>query len=408
VIDVSGIPDGLVATPTATTRTRRGHVKYERLTLAGAAPPAQPNLDRYAPADLRWILSATRRSWPTIAARLGDRAVNVAADAARDGLVTIEITTTLDPRQGTAPLAVDTWVCWRRTDAATALHQRHANTADQARARLTDRAHAVADRIADTDAGLAEALRHPTTRAETLEALIFAAEDLADGATFDGPRAWSQHHYPHVDGDPSKHRDTIADLLQANGATPDTLQALGLIRASHIGIGGPITITTPDGTTLIAAEVAGIVTFNPDQPHAATVPPGRTAVVVENLQAAEAIARETDHAVIYTAGPPSDAALQTIASITRHATRTLLVPDADLGGVRIAARILAACPEMDLLDIGTQPHQRTRLLDPAHILALRQLVDGPAGPLAAAVLKRGYRLEQEHLTRAAVRTALDP
>jgi Protein of unknown function C-terminus (DUF2399) len=80
-------------------------------------------------------------------------------------------------------------------------------------------------------------------------------------------------------------------------------------------------------------------------------------VIVENLQAAETLADQRhDLGVIYTAGVPSDHALALIGRLAEASPHVLLVPDADLGGVRIAERVLRAAPAAEVIDIGSYSH----------------------------------------------------
>ena len=69
----------------------------------------------------------------------------------------------------------------------------------------------------------------------------------------------------------------------------------------------------------------------------------RALLLVENLQAAEtACDMFPDVAVIWFAGQPADAVLAVCVSAARQTSGPILVaPDADLGGVRIANRLLA-------------------------------------------------------------------
>jgi len=86
---------------------------------------------------------------------------------------------------------------------------------------------------------------------------------------------------------------------------------------------------------------------------------------------------------------------------------TILATDADLGGIRIAEQLLSVAPEAQLLDVGTVPHDPQSKWPHANgYHAIERAVDGPAAPLAMAVLDRGYSLEQELLIIEAVDACL--
>jgi uncharacterized protein DUF2399 len=130
-------------------------------------------------------------------------------------------------------------------------------------------------------------------------------------------------------------------------------------------------------------------------------------VLVENFQAADALARRRpDVGAVYIAGSLSTASLATLRHL-RGPARTALVPDADLGGVRIAEQVLAVLPATELLDVGDEdgavsgaPFRE----DSSYAERLRRHASRAAASarLAEAVLRRGYRVEQEHV---AVRVA---
>jgi hypothetical protein len=134
-------------------------------------------------------------------------------------------------------------------------------------------------------------------------------------------------------------------------------------------------------------------------------------VIVENLQAAETLSdQRPDVAVLYTAGLPGRAALRLIGELAAQAPRVLVIPDADLGGVRIAAAILGAAPSGELVDVGALEHP-PRERWPADSVSLRGLMaalSGPAGALAQACLDRGYPVEQEMSTPQVVYRWLAP
>lgn len=180
---------------------------------------------------------------------------------------------------------------------------------------------------------------------------------------------------------------------------------LGIRRSGRIGVAGPIRATV-DGRPVDLAVLDGPVLIRAEQPGLTLTLTGpATAVIVENLQAAETLAhRRDDLAVIYTAGVPSARALTLIGQIAQTAPRILLVPDADLGGVRIAERVLAAAPQAELIDIGAYPHPDADRwpVDGISMRGLTAALEGPAGLLAQACLDRGYPVEQELATVEAI------
>lgn len=409
-VDVGGLPAGVRAVTATTQPDRRRNPKTDLVHLVAVLPHPTPPLPTDT-VEARFVAGATRRSWTVIKDRYGtDRAATVALRYVTVGLVEVEATTRIDPRADGAALTVDQFVCWRPTCVARQLWaDRHARTSQQVSA-ILDAAAAAASRIADLDAGLAATLTNPGRRSiQVVEALTYAADALAAGRRYDGPRAWSQAHYPDVTGDPSKHRDDIGGLLTDADASPDTIAALGVGRPADFGVGN-VNVTDSAGRLLISGQLRGVVRFDPAS--ATTVQPvGRidTVAVVENLQAAQAAAVDWPVAVCYTAGPPSAAACTLIGQAARHAAQVLVVPDADLGGVRIAERVIHALPhhpQVTVIDVGTAPHTPGVPFGDDYQTLLERHVDGPAGALARAVLARRYRVEQEATIRAALNIAV--
>ena len=271
------------------------------------------------------------------------------------------------------------------------------------RAQWRERAVTAADRVSDRWPALAAALRAAAPGNPTLPVLVYAAGDLADGVSHAGPRAFSQTHFHST-----KARDDVAQILRAAGVDEDTLIRLGVRRGGRLGLAGPITahargheipIHALDGPVLVRADQPGL-TLRLSAPA--------LAVIVENLQAAETLADQNPElAVIYTAGVPGDPALGLITQIARDTQRVLLVPDADLGGVRIAERVLRAAPNADLVDIGAHRHPRTDPWprDGVSARGLTAALTGAAASLARACLERGYPVEQELATVDAVDAA---
>jgi hypothetical protein len=221
--------------------------------------------------------------------------------------------------------------------------------------------------------------------------LVYAAENLAAGVSHDGPRAFSQAHFTHT-----KAREDVAAILLDGSASEASLLALGLRRSPYLGLGGPVTLHTATGHVLDFGALDGPVRFRADQrtPVTATTT-AVTQLVIENLQAAEA-ACDTypDLAVTWTAGQPADSALRLIAHLADQVKHVLIITDADLGGVRIAQRVLAALnhPETaDVIDVGEQPHTKRAPFGPYSMTSLQAARrDNHVGALVTACLTRGY------------------
>jgi len=97
-----------------------------------------------------------------------------------------------------------------------------------------------------------------------------------------------------------------------------------------------------------------------------------------------------------------------IARAGRLSTRTLICTDADLGGVRIAARILGRVPSAEDVDVGVIARQPGRMFS-AHTrtrLSALATTDDRIGAFARGCLERGYAVGQEANVRAAVLGAL--
>ena len=134
--------------------------------------------------------------------------------------------------------------------------------------------------------------------------------------------------------------------------------------------------------------------------------------MIENRQAAEAICdRRPEIAVIWCHGQPPDAALRLIKQVSGFVDRVVICPDADLGGIRIAARVydyLVPGALCTVLDIGTVEHIAGDVFSPGSreiIARMAQRHDG-VGDLASACLRRGYGIEQEAPVRGALRRLL--
>ena len=109
--------------------------------------------------------------------------------------------------------------------------------------------------------------------------------------------------------------------------------------------------------------------------------------------------------------PAAEPVLDLIRQAAQSVNQVVICPDADLGGIRIAARIHDSLPpgtRRVIVDAGTAAHDRgdpfsstTRDL----IAAAAQRRDA-VGAFAAGCLARGYAVEQEAPTRAALHPLL--
>jgi hypothetical protein len=410
-IKLAGVPAGLTALLVEQHRTTEdGQLvpvrslgrrrKVERVDLVGDGSWTGDVDELTDQVGETFLYGAETRRWATVADRLGEQAWPLAIDLARAGIV--ELRCTVNTLQLGEPQR------WKLTPAHQQLRaDRAADRSGQA-ARWLERATAVAGEVAAISPELADRLKQPVWTS-TRPVLVAAAEDLVAGVVHDGPRAFSQAHFGRT-----KARDDVAQLLTAAGVQVDVLDRLGVRRSPRIGLAGPVTVHAVD-TQVDVGALDGPVLLRADQPDLAVAAGSRAraVVIVENLQAAETLAdRLADVIVVYTAGPPSNAALRLLQPMAGAELDVLIVPDADLGGVRIAERLLRVFPTAEVVDIGQAAHPT---VDPwqagGHALeGLQHAVDGPAGPLARACLARGYPVEQELATVATVtrRLAADP
>lgn len=424
VVALDGVPTGLVARSVqrvvadgdgwrvAPDRRRRLRLTAVALTVADHVDV--PDAPGPAGADSSFVLGAGRRTWAAVQRRFGDRAWPIAVEWARAGLVAVCCAVTEDMRLG-PPTG------WHLLDSGARLALQQASAVavrreqiDQRRAELLTRlaAACTADDpalgiSAPAAASLLQALRHETGHVRRL-VLLAATADLLDGVTHDGPRAFSLAHFAD-----SKIRDDALSVLADAGVDAEVAIALGLRRAPRLGVAGAVDAERA-GKRVALSVLDGPVLIRADQPSLRLVSRADHLVIVENLQAAEALAERlaapgTTLAVIYTAGTPSAAALRLLMTLIDQVPQVLLCPDADLGGVRIAAAVLDALPtdvasRVALCDPGEWPHrgQRPWPADGATVRGLRERLDGSAGRLASACLARGYRVEQEDTVRAAV------
>ncbi|MEA2234451.1 MAG: hypothetical protein QOD83_4267 [Solirubrobacteraceae bacterium] len=388
-LPLTGIPDGVVAERVRQLRitengeqaevlVRRRHRRTDEVELAAAGQPSAIDLE---PSERRWLLDAGRRQWQSVEARYGEDAWTRAIGFVRAGAVRLRC-------QVTDRMGLGTPRSWTLTDEWARLrqdaHDQRNGEREHWRARADTAARAVADRCPE----LAAALRRAPGASPTTPALIYAAEDLVQGVIHPSPRAFSQIHFKDT-----KARDDVAIILTRAGVPEDILIALGIRRSARIGIAGPVRGVVHT-EVLQLGLLHGPVMLRVDQPALqlrllAPVP----LVIVENLQAAETLADQLPElAVAHTAGFPSDGALRLLTGLATDASRVVLVPDADLGGVRIAERVLAVAPDAALVDIGLSDHPNR---DPWPVggdteRALQAAIGGPADALTRGCLQRGY------------------
>lgn len=411
-IDLPGVPAGLQACPLrqyrrdedgdlVEIRDRRGRRKLDLVALAAPVGPvvgdAAPTWPPGVASDhRRFALGARRRAWATIVGRYGEQAWPLAIALARGGVLRVVCRVDDRVRLG-APVRWELTDAWG--EAADAGRSGRREVRDAWRGRAVEAAAAVRG----LEPTLAAALETADPGSPTSRVLVHAAEDLVGGATHDGPRAFSQTHF----GDTKAHGDVDAVLRQA-GVPVGPRQRLGVHRSQRLGLAGPVVLDRQGGRVDLSL-LDGLVELRADQPGITVAcPPDTALVVVENLQAAEALAdRQPELAIAYTAGVPGEASLAHLASLAQHAARVAVAPDADAGGVRIAEAIMRSLPDgvaVTLLDVGARPHRGGAAWseDSQALRTLGGAVDGPAGALARACLHRGYPVEQEAMTLAVV------
>lgn len=121
-------------------------------------------------------------------------------------------------------------------------------------------------------------------------------------------------------------------------------------------------------------------------------------------------ARFRDLPVVYTAGQFGGDTACLIEQLVSGDRRVVAIVDADLGGVRIASRVLDAAPGAEIIDFGSWPHPARRPSRPggAAVTGLRAPADSSnVAGFATAVLERGYPVEQGLATVDIVRQLLD-
>ncbi|HET7590178.1 MAG TPA: DUF2399 domain-containing protein [Solirubrobacterales bacterium] len=406
---LAGVPDGLVARPLreyrrsddgepVEVRTRRRQRKIDRVELVPEAAAAPLSALELTDSERQWLLGAGQRRWSSITGRYGEQAWPRATQLAQAGVVRLRCA--VDER-----MALGEPQGWVLTEDWEELRADESRQRALNREQTSERAAAAALAIAERCPELAAALRTAPPGSSITPVLVFAAEDLLDGVTHAGPRAFSQAHFGST-----KARDNVTQTLLDAGVPNDVLVDLGVRRSARLGVAGPVRATVGKETTALDL-LDGPVLLRADQKRLTlTLTSPAPLVIVENLQAAEVLAdrMSDDTALLYTAGLPSRPALHHIASLAAQAPSAIVVPDADLGGVRIGEAILKVAPGAQLLDVGELDHPPRAKWpeDGVSARGLRAALAGPAGALAQACLDRGYPVEQEIATVEAVRNAL--
>jgi len=214
----------------------------------------------------------------------------------------------------------------------------------------------------------------------------------------------------------TKARDDVHHLLAAMGFDHETLIALGVARSPYIGLGGPILLHTTGGSVLDLSAMPGPhdIRLSPRMlPRVTVTGPGDVLLVVENRQAAEAVCdARADLPVVWCHGQPPDAVVSMIVQAAQQTSGVVVCADADLGGVRITARIHDNLPSdttIHVVDVGTVPHDEGRPFNTLSRSHLQQLAQRPdqVGAFAQRCLHRGYAIEQEATARAALQAVLN-
>jgi hypothetical protein len=404
---VQGVPDGLLAyapLPASGVYQRDSHdrPKFTRIRLRSTDAPAEPSRPAglLADSDWNWI-TRSARAWTSIVQRFRGDANHVAVALARAGCVTIEhdlnVSTLIQPPRRLHPHPA------LATKQANALQRRRDETAA-----LRAQAITLATALADEWPGVAAALGS-VNNPERLTWAVNAATDLADGRTHDSLRAFAQFHAGRT-----KARDDVNHLLAELGFESEAIATLGLARNPYIGLGGPFQLHT-------STHVLDLIGL--PGPHDIRLPAGHNItlrlptrapilLVIENRQASETgCDAHPDLPVIWCHGQPPDAVLHLIAQAAQRVDTVMICPDADLGGVRIAARIhdhLRPDIACRILDIGNAEHLAGTSFNThsrTHLAALAERTD-QVGRFARDCLNRGYGIEQEAAARVTLRHAV--
>lgn len=407
----------------AITASATGLPRYSEVDLEAVAPVMALDasvLDVLVKGgDRRFVLEGAHRSWSAIQGRYGERAWPLALELARAGAIVIRCRITRDMALG-RPLR------WYRTPAAAHAAEGETTARSARRTQLRTQLHQALEALpthagpsgpaeSDSVRGLTDhdvesvllALRHeldrPTPAPKRTRILIALAQDLCDGTVHANARAFSQVHTGHT-----KTWDDARSVLEAVGVTRAVAIAVGLHRDSRIGAGGAITCRVAHA--LLSLDVLrGPLLFRAEQSDLSFSLTGTRLVIVENLQAAETLCdtfvsstATKDIGIVYCAGMPSTSVTERISALADQATKIIIAPDADLGGVRIATAIhQSLTPRAQarsvLCDAAATHHVRQRPWAPDSPVweGLSAALSGPAAALAQGCLDRGYPVEQE-------------
>ena len=406
-----GVPDGLAAyaQPTrsdstfSTDRQNRPKVTRIHLRAHNDKVPERPS-GVLGDSDWRWLTSAPRR-WNTIVTKFGEptQALQICHALARAGCGATEHRFQAGGIQH-PPIR---WIPHPRLleDQAATNRQRQ-----DTRGELVAAASVLGAQIKHEWPGVAASLT-TTTHDTKLTWILRAAQDLHDGRSHDGIRAFVQAHHPEDD----KAREDLTRLLRETGWEPEAIRQLGVDRSPYIGVGGPMKARLGERTLDFTGWPG---------PHDLRLPHHleinlscalgvETLAIIENRQAAETICDEhPDIAVIWCRGHHSDRVLDLIAQAAGTAQQTVICADADLGGLRITKRIhdrLKGPIPLEVIDIGAFLHAPGRILsmDVKAQLASHGREGGPIGRFATAILERGYVVTQEAAVRRAFQHWLD-
>jgi hypothetical protein len=417
-VQLAGLPDGLIARAVQrTTRAgddvrvvldRRGRTRMTQVDLAATMNTSLASAaDRLArvpgltAADRTFILRATRRNETTLRKRFADRSWAIAVTLARAGIVTLRCGVTDALTLG--PLIRWDLVTDVVAEARVYEHARQRAAEDRAERRLDILARLTQPGVVHVTGVRPEAIEALTAALETASGtvatsvLAAVAEDLLAGQRHEGPRAFSAARFAH-----SKERDDVGRILATHGVPEAIGRAIGIVRPLRLGIAG-VDIRL-SGQVVPTSAVPGLVLIPLGEASMRLDTAHTRLVILENLQAAEtaAAAFNGDVAVVYCEGFPGPFQRAHIARLAEQSTNILVCPDADLGGLNIAAVILdglsrAARARTDVCDPGAQPHKPQALwpADGSTVRGLAAITHSHLRGLAAACLQRGYRVEQE-------------
>ncbi|WP_433357923.1 DUF2399 domain-containing protein [Micromonospora saelicesensis] len=385
-------------------RDSRGRPRPRSARLRTANPSEAPRRPEglLSDSDWSWVIRS-EHGWAGVSSRFGTDALRIMLELTEFGCVTIGYTL-----NGNA-LAQPPRRVYPHPDLTAAEQERRSRRRDDT-STLRTRAEQIASALADDWPDVSRALRD-TDHPDRLLWALRAATDLAEGRSHDSLRAFVQSH-----AKDTKARDDVNHLLASMGFDHETLIALGVARNPYIGLGGPILLHTTDGSILDLSAMPGPhdIRLSPHMlPRLTVTEPGDFLLVVENRQAAEAVCdTRADLPVVWCHGQPPDAVVSMIVQAAQQTSGVVICADADLGGVRITARIHDNLPSdttIHVVDVGTVPHDEGRPFNTHSRSRLQQLAQrpDPVGVFAQRCLHRGYAIEQEATARAALQAVLN-